>query len=244
MIRFNIILVFLILNLLQCTVRTASLSTSVLHNKPRKVRKTPLRSSKQTTGIGTQALSEAAKSRYIRFVSRERLIDKIFDEADTNHDGSVDFDEVYELVLKILIAVNRKVPIPPPSRQHAMKLFINADRTHNNKLSREEFRGLANLMIRRLVLRVIAHKLVTVVGAPVLTELVLRASIGIDWLPKLATNLVPKPWEKRLLPVLLSSTFWRTVLLVIFVSTLGNLVIETFNWVLDKSQDDNDQSSK
>lgn len=48
------------------------------------------------------------------FISRrssrfEKFVDKLFDEADTNNDGTVELGEVYEMVLQMYIKLNRQV---------------------------------------------------------------------------------------------------------------------------------------
>ena len=43
--------------------------------------------------------------------------ERLFLGADLDSDGVLSLNEVYELVLKFYIDVNRRAPIPPPSRQ-------------------------------------------------------------------------------------------------------------------------------
>lgn len=189
-------------------------------------------------------LSAAATRRHIAIVSSERIVNKIFDEADTNRDGSVSFREVYELVLKIYITINQQAPIPPPSKQRVLQLFLNADTTHNNKLNREEFKGLANILARRAISRVIAHKLVTLVGAPLLAAYFMNFFTGREWLPKLAAALVPNRYHDRILPVITSTAFCRTGLIIVLVSTLGNIVMNSVNLILDLSLGDADKDQR
>jgi hypothetical protein len=182
---------------------------------------------------GEANISVAASRRYIGSISSQRIVDKIFDGADTNHDGCVNFSEVYELVLKFYITINRQAPIPPPTRKIVLQLFLNADTSHNNRLSREEFKGLVNILARSAVARVTAHKLVTLLGAPLLAEYVMRTFTGARILPRVAEFLVPDCYKAKILPIITSHAFCRTLLVLILVSTLGNVVMDTVNWVLN-----------
>jgi hypothetical protein len=204
------------------------------------------RRGKQTTlpVNGNADLSVAASRRDIGFVSRQRIVDKIFDGADSNHDGSVDFSEVYELVLKFYITINQQAPIPPPSKKRVLQLFLNADTSHNNRLNREEFKGVVNILASRAVARVTAHKLVTLVGAPLLAEYLLRAFTGVSFLPRFAEFLVPDQYEAKILPVITSHAFCRTLLVIILVSTLGNFVMKTVNFLLDLKLGDEDKDER
>ena len=193
---------------------------------------------------GNADLSVAASRRGIGFVSSQRIADNIFDGADTNHDGSVDFSEVYELVLKFYITINQQAPIPPPSKKRVLQLFLNADNSHNNRLNREEFKGLVNILASRAVARLTAHKLVTLVGAPLMAEYVLRTFTGVSILPRVAKFAVPDRYEAKILPIITSHAFCRTVLVIILVSTLGNFVMTTVNYLLDVRLGDEDKDER
>jgi len=169
-------------------------------------------------------------SRSSRF---ERFVDKLFDDADTNHDGSVSYAETYALILKIYVHLNRQAPIPPPNRKKVLQLFWEADQVPNRKLSREEFHGLAKTVGRRALSRLLAHKLVTLLGAPLLAAYLVRLLSGKEWLPELASTIVPQRFHEKVLPVVTSKAFCRTVLIVALVATLGNIVMKTVNWILD-----------
>ncbi len=178
-------------------------------------------------------LSAASSRRHIfGLVSSQCILDKIFDGADTNHDGSVNFSELYELVLKFYISINRQAPVPPPSKKRVLQLFLNANTSHNNRLSREEFLGLANLLAGGAVVRVTAHKLVTLVGAPLLAETLMHTFTGTGILKRVAIFLVPDGYKAKILPIITSHAFCRTVLVIVLVSTLGNVVLDSVNWVL------------
>lgn len=165
----------------------------------------------------------------------DRLINRIFDDADSNKDGTISFAECYELVLKLYININRQAPIAPPSRRVVHQLFIKEDISHDKRLQRDEFRNLARTLGSRAAARLAAHKAVTLIGAPLLAAYAVRKLAGQDFLPKLAAWIVPDRWEEKVLPVITSKNFCRTVLIVVFVSTLGNFVFKTINWILDKS---------
>ena len=180
----------------------------------------------------------------VGFVSSQSILDKIFDGADTNHDGSVNFSEVYELVLKFYISINRQAPVPPPSKKRVLQLFLNADTSQNNRLSREEFQGLANLLAGGAVVRVTAHKLVTLVGAPLLAETLMHTFTGAGILKRVANFLVPNGYKAKILPIITSHAFCRTVLVIVLVSTLGNVVLDCVNWVLHLRLGDEDKDKR
>jgi EF hand len=191
-----------------------------------------------------QLSSASSRRRIVGLVSSQKMLDKIFDGADTNHDGSVNFSEVYELVLKFYISINRQAPIPPPSKKRILQLFLNADTSHNNRLSREEFQGLANLLAGGAVARVTAHKLVTLFGAPLLAESLMRTFTGTGILPRVAHVLVPDRYKAKILPTITSHAFCRTVLVIVLVSTLGNVVLTFVNWVLNLRLGDEDKDER
>jgi hypothetical protein len=165
----------------------------------------------------------------------DRMVNKIFDDADSNKDGSISFAECYELVLNLYININRQAPIPPPSRRTVHQLFIKEDISRDQRLQREEFKKLARVLGSRAATRLAAHKVVTLIGAPLLAAYVVRRLTGKEWLPAFAAWVVPDSLEEKVLPVITSKNFCRTVLIVIFVSTLGNFIFRNINWILDKS---------
>jgi hypothetical protein len=164
----------------------------------------------------------------------QKLAEKLFDENDENYDGQISFNEAYTLVLKLYVNLNRQAPIKPPTRQIVLQLFLDSDVSHDNSLNREEFAQLAGTVVRRALWKVTAHKLCKMVGAPLLTELFIRKLKGKDWLQNLAKAVVPARFHEKILPTLLSSSFWRPVLLITFVISLGNLVLSIVTWAEDK----------
>ena len=99
-----------------------------------------------------------------------KFVDRLFDETDTNNDGTISFDEAYVGFLLLYIQLNRQAPIPPPSRKTALLLFLQADIDNSNVLNRDQYRLLLQKMVRRAFFRLSSHKLVTWVGAPLLAE--------------------------------------------------------------------------
>jgi hypothetical protein len=99
-----------------------------------------------------------------------KFVDHLFDETDTNNDGTISFDEAYVGFLLLYIQLNRRAPIPPPSRDKALLLFLQADIDNSNVLNREQYGLLLQKMVRRAFFRLSSHKLVTWVGAPLLAE--------------------------------------------------------------------------
>ena len=99
-----------------------------------------------------------------------KFVDRLFDETDTNNDGTISFDEAYVGFLLLYIQLNRQAPIPPPSRNTALLLFLQADIDNSNVLNRDQYRLLLQKMVRRAFFRLSSHKLVTWVGAPLLAE--------------------------------------------------------------------------
>jgi len=159
----------------------------------------------------------------------ESFVDKVFDRADTNKDGTIDLAETYEMVLQIYVKLNRQAPIPPPPRHKVYELFQASDIDKNNRISRDEFSKLARTLGRRAITRLLAHKLVTLIGAPILAEFTLRQFMGRAWLHKLAARVIPEPF----LSTVTSVSFCRTILIILFVASLGNIVLGVVNFVLD-----------
>ena len=174
------------------------------------------------------------KTAFRPFQSRfDRVVQNIFDDADTNNDGSISFGECYELVLKLYIKINRQAPIPPPTRKTVLQLYQQNDTNRNKRLSRNEFTALAQVLVGRAATRLAAHKFVTLVCAPLLAELLVRQLTGRKWLPELAIWIVPDRYELKVLPIITSKAVMRTVIMIGLMRTLGNFIIGTVNWILD-----------
>jgi len=173
----------------------------------------------------------------------EKFVDKLFDNADTNHDGTVDLTETYEMVLQMYVKLNRSAPIPPPTREKVYRIFRASDTDRNDRISREEFTSLAKTLGRRAMTRLVAHKVVTLIGAPLLTtEIVqiLRTQPFVEKrLHKYAAFLIPDRLEAELM----SASFVRTALIILFVATLGNITIGIVNFLLDLSMSDEDKET-
>lgn len=163
----------------------------------------------------------------------DRIVQTIFDDADSNKDGRISFDECYELVLKLYINLNRQAPIPPPTRHQVQQLFASNDVDHNHQISRHEFQSLSQILVGQAATRLVAHKVVTLLCAPLLAEWVVRRLQHQSWLPALVQWLVPDRIEPRVLPLLTSKAFGRTVVIIAFVATLGNIIIDMVNRIVD-----------
>lgn len=172
----------------------------------------------------------------------DRLIDKAFHDADVNLDGTISFQEAYESILQMYIKLNRQANINPPSRTRVLQLYLQADATQNNRLNHQEFATLAKRVTRRAILRVLVHKVVTVAGAPALAELLVRLlAYKQDGMEQIARFLIPLRFQEKLVPVVISKAFHRTIWTVILVATLGNYCVAILNFFLDMSfakQDD------
>lgn len=192
---------------------------------------------KTTTTTTTTSLFQK-KSRFDRF------LEKLFDDSDTNKDGTVSFSETYELVLKMYVNINRQAPIPPPTRKKVLQLYLNADSSQNGRLDKEEFKGLAKTLGGRAASRLVAHKMVTLIGAPLLAEYLVRTLAGKDWLIRTAEFVIPNRFHEKALPVVCSKPFCRTVLMVLLVASLGNIVLSIVNWVMDMSLPEEDEDPR
>lgn len=164
-----------------------------------------------------------------------QYVDKLFDEADTNKDEHVYFAEVYELVLKLYVHINRQAPIPPPSKEQVIILYLEADKTQNNRLTRQEFNDLAHVIGQRAMSRLLANRILTLIGAPLLAEYLVRSLSGKEWVLKLAKTIIPTKYQDQILPTLSSKAFCRTILIILLVETLGDVVLSIVDWVLNKS---------
>ena len=177
------------------------------------------------------ALPRRNRNKPIGTTRYDRFIQKIYDGADVNKDGSISLTEAYELALKLYIKVNREAPIDPPTRAQISRIFSVSDTNHNRRISRAEFTQLAELIGQRALVRITATKVIDLIAAPLLATLLVHKLSDIEWLPQLAERIVPE----RLLPVVTSQQFCRTFLIVLLVSTLGKSTMKMVNRVLDSS---------
>jgi hypothetical protein len=185
---------------------------------------------KAASAVTTEITKSITKSRIDRFV------DKMFDNTDADHDGTISFQEAYEGVLKFYIKLNQQAPIPPPSREKVLLLYKHADKTHNNKLDREEYGKLLRSTVRRAFTRLAVHKTVTLVGAPLLAELIVRKLASKKaWLETVASHIIPLRFQDKVIPVITSKGFHRALWITILVSTLGNFCLNVVTFFMDLS---------
>lgn len=199
----------------------------------------------------TTVMPYMQKSRFSQYV------DELFEHADTNKDGHVYFAEVYELVLKLYIYINRQAPIPPPSKEEVIILYLEADKTQNNRLTKEEFSDLAHAVGmffikfieksikcttkgQRAMSRLLANRVLTLIGAPLLAEAIVRALSNKDWMLNMAKFIIPNKYRDYLLPTITSKAFCRTILIIFLVESLGDIILHIVDWAFDKKKDQNE----
>jgi hypothetical protein len=177
-------------------------------------------------------------------------LERLFEEADENHDGSISFEEVYERVLLFYIKLNQKAPIPPPSKQRVKQLYQDADWSHNRRLDSKEFKALAGTLAARGYFRLLSQKFVTVIVAPVLANHAVNRLADADKFEGVRdsyANFVAKYVPAKFVDTVLSVEFWKTILTILAVAQLGNLVLDVVNWWLDLKKPvlvDNEKSKR
>lgn len=165
-----------------------------------------------------------------------KVVDRVFANADSNNDGRVDLSETYELVLKMYVKINQAAPIPPPNKEVIKVVFEYSDVNDDGTIDRKEFVGLMRILMSRALWRLISFKSVSLVGAPLLTEYLVRLFRRKRWLFEFVQSTAP-PF---LQDIITSSAFWRTLVLVFLINTLGGMILGLVNWLLDYSKYVND----
>mmetsp|Transcript_5299 Transcript_5299/g.8708 ORF Transcript_5299/g.8708 Transcript_5299/m.8708 type:complete len:323 (+) Transcript_5299:167-1135(+) len=164
----------------------------------------------------------------------DRVSQQLFDDADVNGDGWITVTEAYEFVLQMYIVMNRHAPLSPPSRSKVEQLFYEYDNNrHDRGLNKDEFMQLLQHFTQRAASTMVAHQWVTLVGAPLLTEGVLRFVRPVFQKCDPLKLLVQTALPSRLMPIVTSITFLRSILLLFFATTLADIVLATVNWILD-----------
>lgn len=174
----------------------------------------------------------------------EKVLKKIFDSADSNKDGTVTQQDVYELVLKFYIHVNRKADIPPPSRAKINYLYQQCDTDHSGRLDFQEFRRLMRTVYRRASARLLAHKMFSILCAPVMAVTLVNFLQGKPYYMGIRNYLLPETAPEKVVKVLTSSRTWTTVFTVLFVKQLGKVVVflvDKFNYRNDDIYSDVDE---
>jgi len=166
----------------------------------------------------------------------DRFIQKIFESSDLNHNGFLDRNEAYVMALRLYVLINRKAPIPPPSRIIVYQLFEWCDLNQDGQLTIVEFSELATLLTERAVTRVAAFQTIKWLGAPLITQLIIhywkksrQGASSPSWLSATVTTLVPNP---KYAAMIKTETVARTVLLLMSVMCCGKLVLGLVDRVL------------
>lgn len=166
--------------------------------------------------------------------SVDKIVDNLFCSTDINNDGRISFDEAYSGCLLLYIQLNRQAPLNPPSREKIALLYLQADNDKSNLLDREQYGILLKKLVRRALLRLTTHKIVTWVGAPLLTEVIVRSLASQqEGLEGMLRFVVPSIYHDSVIPVLTSRSFHRSLWMVILVVTLGNICLGFVNFLLD-----------
>jgi hypothetical protein len=171
-----------------------------------------------TFGLAAGDVLAAAPPRLRGLICRQ--YDKVFELADTNRDGFVDQQEVYEMVLKVCIQLNRQAPIKAPSRKSVMAVYQRSDKNRDGNLNKQEFQELAAVIFIGGIGRVMAHKFISLVAGPLLAAEIIRRLDGKAWLIAIGRRIVPSSLHDRIL----KKSVCMTVLTVFFVTSLGSWV--------------------
>ena len=152
----------------------------------------------------------------------DKYIDGVFYKADVNH-------EVYELVLLIYITLNRQAPISPPSRAKIIELFTKFDTKKDGRLNSDECKQFALIGVSRASAKVLSHKLLTFMVAPMLAWKLVKVFPRKEQLGQISKVWLPEKY----LNTVLSESFWNMGLTILFVSTLGDFAIHISDYLFD-----------
>lgn len=170
--------------------------------------------------------------------SIDRFVDNLFHETDTNEDGMVSFNEAYVGCLLLYVQLNRRAPIPPPNREKFLRIFLQAaDKNRSNELNlldKEEYRHVLRKTVGRAILRLTSHKLVTLIGAPLLTEIIVRSiAKNMDGFEAIMRYTLPAKFHDAVIPTVTSTSFLRGFWMLVLVTTLGNACLAAVTMLLD-----------
>lgn len=165
----------------------------------------------------------------------EKYKDRVFEDLSTeSKDKYLSFNEVYRMVLLLYIQTNRQAPINPPSIKKVRRIFDKADEERDGKISRSEFDTILHLIIPRLSIRVLAHKFISGVVAPLLAFKTVRRYNGKAWVRNVGSVIINHRWcPTSLKEILETETFWTVVLTAAFVSTLAKIVLSCVTSLYD-----------
>lgn len=107
------------------------------------------------------------------------------------------------------------------------QLFLEHDRNHDEQLNEAEFIEFLKNISQRAVTTLVAHKFVTVVGAPLLPELAVKSRV----LPRVFQFVLPTKLARRLA----TPTVCRSIWLLYFATTLADIVLTGFGFRAAKS---------
>lgn len=158
------------------------------------------------------------------------FLDKLFDSADLDHDGQLSVNELYEMVLKLYIKINRQAPVPPPTKETVARIFAREDKDHSDGLDREQFRHFMLIISERAATRVSAVMVSQLAVAPLLAIHVVGVVGTDEWWTTRLVEMVPKRFRQG---AMLDAKFWTTVLTVVFFATIGEVVLALTDVVLN-----------
>jgi hypothetical protein len=165
----------------------------------------------------------------------DRIVQTIFDDADANKDGRISFDECYELVLKLYINLNRQGSDSATNSWTRFSSYLPRMMwITTTKFPRHEFQSLSQILVGQAATRLVAHKVVTLLCAPLLAEWVVR---HLQHQSMVAFSGPVVGTGSNRTPSIACHHFQglrgRTVVIIAFVATLGNIIIDMVNRIVD-----------
>lgn len=118
-----------------------------------------------------------------------QITHRLLEDADVNNVGLISLSEKDEQLLHLYIHINRQAPISPPTREKVQPFFLllEHDLDHDEQLNEVEFINFLKPMSQRAATTLMAHKFVTVIGTPWLTEVAMKFQL----LPRVFTFVLP-----------------------------------------------------
>ncbi len=159
----------------------------------------------------------------------QKYMDETFDTLDHNSDGTLSFEEVYELMLLVSIQVNRQAPLAPPSKELVKMLFERADVDKSGTLTKEELRTVVLLAMPRTTVRLGAYKILQFLIAPSLAVRTVNKYYGQLYFVELGKKYVPIQFHG----VMSKKDFWKLYLSVAYVTVLARYGLPVIVFIYD-----------